>query len=428
MNTIDYSKITKDAYTYGYPILGMYDLLYKQVLDPSTKTTKMNEFLHVAVVSTPKTTFVPAPNNDTTYSRAWLDLRHGPVILETPNTHGRYFTIQLCDLFSDTIDNLGKRLYGTEQHRFAIIGPNWKGELEEGLIPIHCNTTIALAFLRVLINGENDLEEVKKIQSQFLAIPYDAYLRGETYEVTGEDLPECKWDTPLGFFETLNKVLALTPMLERDKPILEEMKEMGIGPNLDLKGIKELPVHELKKDCDEALAKIDKEGLTFGENVNFWRIARKDMGVFGTNYMQRSVVWFKGALANVPEESLYPSTFQDNTGEFLNGVNKYILHFEKGKLPPVSQFWSLTMYRFKDGMLTENEINRYSIGDRTKGLILDEDGGLTIVIQHEAPMNAKDKANWLPSPNEPFYMTLRLYGPSQEAVEGIWAPPAVERV
>ncbi|MEA4874270.1 DUF1254 domain-containing protein [Anaerorhabdus sp.] len=428
MNKNDYSKAIQNTYIYGYPIMGMYDLLYKQVLDPATKTTKMNEYLHIAVVSSPKTTFVPAPNNDTTYSRAWLDLRNEPVILETPDTKGRYFTIQLCDLFTDTTANLGKRLYGTEQHRFAIVGPTWKGELKEGLIPIYCNTTIALAFLRILINGENDLDEVKELQSQFLAIPYHEYIQRKENITVGEDLPVCKMETPLEFFETLNQVLALTPMLKQDEPIFDEMKILGVGRNLDLKVLKTIPAEELKKVVDETVALIDKKGLTFGENVNYWRIARKDIGVFKTNYLQRSVVWFKGALANVPEESLYPSTFQSGDGEYLNGINKYILHFEPGKLPPVSQFWSLTMYRFSDAMLTENEINRYSFGDRTKGMILDDDGGLTITIQHEKPTTEKGKANWLPAPSEPFYMTLRLYGPSSDAVEGIWTPPAVERI
>lgn len=428
MNENDASKQIKDAYIYGYPVVGMYELLYQQVLGPK-KSTTMNEFIHSAVISTPKTTFIPAPNNDTTYSRAWLDLRDEPVIIETPDTHQRYYSIQLTDLFTNVADNLGKRLYGTEHHYFAIIGPTWRGDLPEDVIPIHCDTTLALAFLRILINGENDLETVKDLQSHFIIKPLSEFVSGikSDKDLTSE-LPEYKVGNYYEFFETLNNVLALTPMLKQDEKIILDIKSIGVGPMGDLAILRGIPEVIVNDACISAREIIDQGGMHFGEEINHWRIARKNIGVYGTDYMQRSVVWFKGALANSPEESLYPSTFKDAQGNLLTGVNNYRIHFDKDQLPPVSQFWSLTMYRFSDALLIDNEINRYSIGDRTKGLHFDEEGGLTLYIQHLAPTNSVEKANWLPSPKESFYMTLRLYGPSEDAIQGVWAPPVIEKI
>lgn len=185
--------------------------------------------------------------------------------------------------------------------------------------------------------------------------------------------------------------------------------------------------NQLEEGCRKAIEEIERGGMKFGEECNFWRIARKGIGNYGKDYFQRAVVWHKGALANRPDESLYPSTFQDSEGQLLDGNSNYTLTFAKGQLPPVSQFWSLTMYIFSNAFLHDNEINRYSIGDRTENLVYNEDGSLTIYIQNKAPNNPDEKANWLPSPAEKFFIVLRLYGPSQDVIDGSWEPPAVKK-
>lgn len=411
MNHTQTPDSIRAAYTYGYPIVGMYELLNAQLLDPKTKTSAFGEFAHTAALSTPETAFIPAPNNDTTYSRAWVDLRQGPVVIQTPDTAGRFFSIQLLDLYSETVANLGKRLYGTDAASYVLVGPGYTGPIPAGGAVIHCNTVFVLAFLRILIGDESQLPTVKALQSHFLIkAPAGA---GET-----ANLPPYKNENAKEFFETLAAVLALSPPLPGEENRLEEARTLAA-----------LPVEELDPPCREILAHIDEKGLTFGENVNHWRVARKGIGTYKTDYLQRAVVWFKGALANVPEESFYPSTFQDEMGETLMGDYHYRLHFPAGELPPVSQFWSLTMYLFKNGFLVPNPINRYSLGDRTEGMIHGPDGSLTIFIQPEEPTDPNQRANWLPAPKgEPFYLTLRLYGPSQAAVEGEWTPPPVQKV
>lgn len=417
----------KRAYTYGYPIVGMYELLSAQILESQTGASAFCSFAHTAELATPSTNFVPAPNNDTSYSRAWLDLREDPVVIETPDTMGRFFSIQLLDLFSETIDNLGKRQHGTKAAKYLLVGPTWTGETPAGLTRIDCKTTFALAFLRILIGGEGDLAAVRRLQAGFVLTPLSRFL-GRERATKPPALPVCKTDTALHFFQTLNRVLALTPVPAEDAEFLAGLSEIGLAPGGAAAQLEALPEVELEAAVGAAREEIDRAGLDFGEAVNHWRVAVDGIGNYGTAYFQRAVVWYKGALANRPEESFYPSSFRDSKGRFLDGAHRYCLHFTKAGLPPVSQFWSLTLYRFSDGLLVENELARYSIGDRTQGLHMDEAGGLTIFIQAEAPAEAAALANWLPAPRESFFLTLRLYGPSSDALEGRWKPPVIERV
>lgn len=400
-------EMVKQAYIDCYPLLGMYALLQEQLLDDRQNAAAFNEFSHTAQLATPETTFIPAPNNDTTYSRAWLDLRNGPVIIETPDTKGRYYTIQLLDMFTETVDNLGKRLYGTQKHRFMILQRDHKVQIPSDVIPVFVDSYYALAFLRILIGSENQLEEVKQLQKAF---QIDGKVNDDMiYPVyTSED--------ERTFFQAMQEllvILAPSYMVQHEQEIVREVLDFSD--------------EVLQQGVVEAKRSIEEGGMQFGEAVHNWRVAIDHMGRYGKHHHQRAVVWHKGALANVPEESLYPSTFQDEMGELLEGSHVYTLTFSKGNLPPVSQFWSITMYQFENGFLVDNPIHRYSIGDRTKDLVYAADGSLTIYIQASQPETDAKLANWLPSPQGKFYISMRLYGPDQDILNGEWKPPYVKR-
>lgn len=401
----------KNAFVYGYPIVGMYRMLYQQAIDPATKEAGLNAFAHTATLSTPQTTFVPAPNNDTTYSKGWLDLRHGPVYIDVPDTEDRFYTIQFLDLFSETLANVGRRTTGTKATRFAVVGPEQNGDLPQDCYVIKCTTSFVLAFLRILIHHPGETEIIEKLQADIRIDAPAGYVPDDA-----QAMPVCdKEEDGIPFFKTLEEILPFLPK----SPALDALEE-------DLGLILNAPAEQVAALCRQTKDAIDKAGLEFGEMVHGWRIARQGIGTYGQDYFQRAVVWFKGALANVPQESLYPSVFQDVSGNLLTGANAYRLVFPAGGLPPVSQFWSLTMYIFKNGFLAENPIDRYSIGDRTENLYYDTDGSLTIYIQREAPKEDTQLRNWLPAPEGEFYMSLRLYGPDEAAIDGRWNPPPVE--
>ncbi|MNV88725.1 hypothetical protein D3C71_1829510 [compost metagenome] len=132
-----------------------------------------------------------------------------------------------------------------------------------------------------------------------------------------------------------------------------------------------------------------------------------------------------GLGANLPEDAVYPATRADATGRPFDGGSRYVLHFEKGQLPPVKAFWSLTLYNNKQAFVS-NPIQRYALGSRDR-LRYNRDGSLDIYIQYERPDGAR-AANWLPAPPDGFNLVLRAYWPDQAMLDGKWAPPAVQRV
>ena len=135
-----------------------------------------------------------------------------------------------------------------------------------------------------------------------------------------------------------------------------------------------------------------------------------------------------GIWGNSTAEAIYPTYYVDSDGEKLNGANRYTLHFGADELPPVNAFWSLTMYEMPASLLVANPINRYLLNSTMlSDFVRDADGGITLYIQHDSP--GKDKeANWLPAAKGPFFMSMRLYWPKPEALDGSWKHPQLIRV
>lgn len=413
------------AAIYGLPIEGMMLRLSDEVLDPATRRAPFNTYYHYLTLASPSVSPFRAPNNDTLYSTAWLDLRQEPAILEMPDTAGRYYTAHIMDLTTETIANIGQRLYGTDAATFAITGPGWKGELPAGINGIiKCETVFANVLLRNLIDGPGDVGAVNDLQkrfkirslSEFLGRPAAPAALLETIRIT----------TPQERLALLDRALKTNPIRPGEEGLLGYFAGIGLGPVKVVQTVKP-DAETLDRAFADAKTVIHDAGLKSGRFVNGWRIMLDGMGTYGFDYLQRAAVWAGGPLANVPEESFYPSAVTDADGEPLVGSNTYEVRFPSGQLPPASAFWSLTMYQMSDGNLVANPIERYSIGNRTKGLKLGADGSLTIYVQTKAPAEQTKQENWLPAPDGPFYMVLRIYGPKPEAISGAWLPPPIIR-
>jgi hypothetical protein len=156
--------------------------------------------------------------------------------------------------------------------------------------------------------------------------------------------------------------------------------------------------------------------------------------VFGTreylqnNYLYRMAAAVVGIFGNSKQEAMYPFYSVDADGQPLNGVNRYTLHFAPDQLPPVSAFWSLTMYELPASLLVANPLNRYLLNSpMLPQFKRDADGGLTFYLQHESP-GAEQESNWLPAPKGPFFCAMRLYWPKPEALDGKWHQPLMQPV
>jgi hypothetical protein len=213
-----------------------------------------------------------------------------------------------------------------------------------------------------------------------------------------------------------------------DAPIMIKLARLGFeaGTPFDMSKLAPDVQEALKNVPKRSYQKIIAQQKAGGKLVNGWLIPAA-AGRYGTDYLARARIAAVGWPANLPEDAVYPVAHVDAAGKKLNGANKYTITFAKGQTPPVDGFWSITMYFDDRGWwFYPNDLNKFTVSMRDNPKF-NEDGSLTLYFQHESP--GKDKeANWLPSPQGDFLLTLRMYWPKMHApsiFDGSWTIPPV---
>jgi hypothetical protein len=423
------------AYIFGFPWIYLPTIRWSWVTQPKplgsiTPYAALNHFFNVRVLADASYRDGGAPNNDTLYSIAWIDVRREPVILSHPEMGDRYFTFELASLDSDNFAYVGLRTTGGKAGDFAIVGPGWSGTLPSGvqrLDPSRTGTVLCIG--RTLVDGAKDLPNVHQLQDQYRLTPLSLW--GRTGAVAPEERDVFKpFDTgsdPLAEWKTMNMAMTQEPPHEDQATIVKSFAPIGIGPGQDVGAMDAATRGGLARaavDGRKLLNEIIRSG-DLGTRINGWSIPPKDFGragVAGDFLLRGSLQCLGGIIANDPPEAMYLNTAFD--GGPLTGSNRYVMRFQPGQLPDVEAFWSITMYD-PTYNLVANPINRYSIGNRTQGLKADPDGGLTISIQSASPGSDRD-SNWLPSPTTgPFLVVLRTYMPAQAIIDHTWHPPGI---
>lgn len=374
------------------------------------------------------------PNNDTMYSTGYLDLSKEPIIITVPDMGTRYYTIQLINFDADNFGYIGTRATGNRAGAYALVGPNWNGQLPKSIKAVRrASTPWILIGGRVLVNGEKDLPEALKVQSQIKFMTLDQYLgKDKSVGLPARTVPPPfpRKDDPLADWKTLNRALAEIPASSVDAQIIKMFAQIGIGAGLDVTKTSPAIQKGLIRARDAgAMIVTSAPANNVGRKVvNNWGMTPPNWGRTGPDgeYLKRAAQSLGGIAVHWAEENIYPATFHDQNGERLSDERRYELRFEKNQIPPVDAFWSLTVYG-PDYNLVANPINRFSVGDRSEHLKYGTDGSLTIYLQKDAPGGEKD-SNWLPSGNGNFHMVLRAYLPKAEILEGRWAPPPVRRI
>lgn len=436
-------QIAEEAFVYGFPMVMNYGTLFEYAVDKSSSQYKapFNQIHNTARVFTPKDTAIITPNSDTPYSLLWMDLRAEPIVLSVPEVEkGRYYSVELFDLYTFTYGYIGTRATGNKPGKYMIAGPGWKGETPPGIDKVfRCETEFSLAAYRTQLFGPNDIDNVKKVQAGYQAQTLSSYLQKPAPPAA----PEVKWpkiDKTLAEtdpFAYLNFVLQFCPLTgpaEVEKPMRERFAKIGIeaGKPFSLDKLTAEQKAEVVTGMKSGYAKIKNKVANLGEEANGWRIMTSgfvDRAAYKGDWLLRAAVALAGIYGNSAAEALYPMLATDSEGNKPDcSKNRYTLTFPKGQFPPAKAFWSVTMYDAKTQLLIENPINRYLINTpMLQDLKTNADGSLTIYIQKDSP--GKDKeSNWLPAPDGPIYLVMRLYWPEESALKGEWKPPAVQRV
>jgi len=436
----DAYKIGVEAYIYLYPLITM-DVTRKVLTNvPPGKKPGFgppNAFSHMRTFPPGDFREVVKPNFDTLYSSAWLDLSSEPMIVSAPDTGGRYYLLPMLDMWSDVFAVPGRRTSGTNVGHWAVIPQGWKGEVPAGISRVVAPTSQVWIIGRTQTNGAADYRAVRKIQDGYRITPLSQWGRTRepvpfkpdpTVDMTTDPLNQVLGMSAARFFAYGADLMVRYPPHQSDWSQLARMKRIGLEPGkpFDLSKLDPAIRAGLERAPTDALKAMRAKYSKLARVVNGWQMQTEDMGVWGNNYLKRAVIALTGLGANQPEDAIYPQSLTDADGKPLVGGVSYVLHFDKSELPPVKAFWSLTMYD-ADGFPVANPIKRYAIGGRDK-LIYNTDGSLDLYIQPESPGKAKE-TNWLPSPKSgELNITMRLYAPNVEALDGRWLAPAISRV
>jgi hypothetical protein len=426
------------AFVYGFPYVYNAQLRHKWVTEASDPTftpyAAVNEFWHATRLTDATYRDGGCPNNDTLYSIAWLDLSKEPVILSHPDMGERYFTFELIGIDSDNFGYVGQRTTGAKAGSFAIVGPNWDGELPEDVDQslAHSRTPWILIFGRTLVDDEDDAARVHELQAQYRLTPLSVWGEEDATVPARRDVlePIKPQQDPLGPFKTLNAMLEENPPPARHDVVLKQFARIGIGPGLDLEAQPDAVKQGLIRAELIGMALLKEQFISgdWATIVNGWRYPPSETGRYGDDFLLRAADQsLAGITTNDPAEAVYLLNFTDSEGRKLSGDSRYQLHFAADDKPPANSFWSLALYG-TDMNLVANPANRYSIGDRTAGLKTDADGGLTIRLQAESP-GGDEEANWLPCPSDgEWFLVLRIYLPRPEVIEARWECPPIERL
>lgn len=373
-----------------------------------------------AVLSDHTARQITAPNNDTVYSSAQLELSGGPVEVVSPTSTDRYFSITFMDAFSDNFAGVGTRLTKGQGGTFWVVGPQWTGAAPAGVTVFRSSTNDVWMLGRILVEGPADLAAAKALQDQIKIKPLS------TTPPKAFGVKATSSDDPANFLAVVNDMLSRSPGGLGHMARAENYAKVGVGPGVT-------PTSEQlslwSAYLPKGIAKLKEKFIFRDLVVNGWGYQESGVGEASASDLLRSAIAL-GGLAALPEaEAMYFQATTDETGADLLGTNKYVWRIPPSGVP-ANAFWSLTMYQTEeDGrfFLVQNPINRFSIGDRTPGLVKNADGSIDILIQRDQPPGPL-AANWLPAAAGPMRMSLRAYLPKPELRNRTWKVPPVRKV
>ena len=437
--------IAEEGLIYGLPIVMNYAVMQQFAVNKDSGQFKapFNVLHNENRVFTWQDTAIVTPNSDTPYSMNWLDLRAEPMVITVPAVDPqRYYSVQLIDGNTYNYGYIGSRATGSEAGDYLVVGPDWQGETPEGIQAVfHSTTPFSLALFRTQLFDPADMPNVEKVQAGYQTRPLSAFLGQPAPAVAPliDFVPATTAGIKDNFFEYLDAALQYVPETAANQAVRARLASIGIGPgkafsHKDLSLLHKGAFLLGMKSGSDRIADFLKSDI---QKINGWMVGSVfgDREFFNGNWLMRAAAAKAGIYGNDAVEAVYPATRNDVTDQPLDGSqHRYSITFPAGQLPPVNSFWSITLYDGETQFLVKNPIDRYLINSpMLPGLQKNTDGSLTLYIQKDSP--GKDKeSNWLPAPDGPIYLVMRLYWPKTEAPSvlpagsGSWSPPGIQKV
>jgi len=325
------ASIAKDAYVYGYPLVTtkITGLVFVNTAKPNPRTFQapINQFVNMPQY--PPATYhgVAAPNADTLYSGAFLNLSAEPMVLSYPDMGKRTFLFPILDAWTNVIHSAGSRTSGQTGQNLLIAGPSWHGSVPRNMTLVQSPTNTAIIIGRVYSDGTpTDLAQVHALQAQFKLTPLSSY--GEPYtpppgQTRGAYTPKkivrdviAKMSASEYFNFMAEAMKENPPIMPQDGQIVARMAKIGIVPGepFDMSQLSTGNQHAIEKvprAVNAQFASMKAPGL--GKTVNHWEIPGNTRR-YGTDYLNRALVSAFGWVGNLPEDAVYPITKVDSQG------------------------------------------------------------------------------------------------------------------
>lgn len=395
-----------DAYVWGYPLVVMH-----RTRALHCSRVPLGRLNHRSDLATPASRSVVAPNNDTLYSSGWFDLRAGDLVLEVPpmDDPRRYWSVMVLDAYTN-VSYVCRRTHGAggATVRLTLDPATETPRDATDVLPVATATAWILG--RVLVEGPHDLEAAHAIQQGIVVHTPSGHPDGLT--IAG-GRPNEVHTAGAEFFAELAAAIAVDP------PAVWHPQ-----PVPAVRHVIDDPASLTDDERAEAVARGEQQvagrGLGTDKTANGWGTRTRGSD-FGDDVLTRAACAKFVLAGHHPVENRSYIARADASGATLDGDRGVVLRFPKDGGPPCTGFWSLTVYG-PDMFLVDNAIDRYSIGDRTPGLLRDSDGSLSITIGGPHP---DDVSNWLPAPSGGYGLGLRVYEGGPEVVDATWFPPAL---
>jgi hypothetical protein len=429
------------AATYAAPMVAMYLLRDATCFKPDAKA-KPNEIWRIENIATPEIaqqSGYVTPNVNVVYGFGFMDLAAEPIILSAPDSNGRYYMIEVCDMWTNAFAYPAGGPSGYRGGVFALVGPGWTGDLPPEVKRIDCPTRWIELQPRVFVKDQADLAAAEAVLHAITVKGLAEYRGGSapkpaSYAYEAPKIApnvassQLLFDDPLQFwtifFATMNEN---PPPASEIAAVLPQFKYLGfnLGRPWNPEAVNPLVLREMKQAA-AGIGKLMLASLAIvGAPQSGWALPPVNIGMAGADYLTRAIVAVIGLTANTLEQAIYYTGLTDASGGPLTGAKLYTATFTgpMDYLEPVSPgFWSLTMYDGVTRLTVPNAINRYSLGS-SDPIRRNADGSFTLYVQRESP-GADKEANWLPAPAGPFYLILRNYAPAPATVKAIQDPVA----
>jgi hypothetical protein len=428
-NELEAYKSAYNAYIWGFPLVSL--AVNMEEFTRENTGGKLNTF---ALINS-NARDLSTKNENIIYSRAYVDLKNGPVIISLPLTNLRYYALTFTDIFSNTFEVFGSSKNLAKEKMILVAGPDWNGAPPKGVKKvIKAPTNLIWIDGTVSVMDKLELTESKKLLESIKISELEVGANSKTWKERHQ-FPKLKgtgnvtemtlsmdWKT---YFAYLSQILKENAIPENQKKYVADFEDLGIFPGKDFEDgkVSNKKQKGIKQGFADAIELLKTEAPRQEDyNKNGWSYNVGE-GKWGTKYMKNAASAFKGFNQTFADETMKYVTALDDSKQTLNGNKKYKITLKKPQLPQAKAFWTVNVLK-ADKQVYENPKGKYGVGNKTKGLKYNKDGSLTLYYQADAPKGFE--ANWIPIPAENFELVFKVFSPGETVISGEWAPPAVE--